>query len=357
MTRRALLLAAALAAAAMAQTRAGLPTGTVRAIEKIMTAGMSRTGTPGVSLAIAVDGRIQYASGFGLADLENDVPATADTVYRLGSISKPITATAAMQLVESGKLDLDDPVRKYVPDFPEKPWVITVRHLLCHQSGIRHYNGVDEVNSTRHYTNLLEPLQIFENDPLLFEPGTRYSYSSYAYNLLGAVVEAASGEKFTDYLRAHIFAPAGMDRTQGDSVADIIAHRAQGYRKLPDGSLRNSDLADTSNKIPAGGLCSTAVDLVKFALALEEGKLVRRETLDRMITPQKLRDGTLTTYGLGWFTSTYHHRSIPRHGGGQQRVSTMLAMDPGSRFAYATMCNLEGSNLAVDVPLYDLLLK
>ena len=173
---------------------------------------MSRQNIPALSVAIAIDSRPSWSSGFGMSDLENFVPAKASTVYRLGSISKPITAVAAMQLVEKGKLDLDAPIQKYLPSFPQKPWPITARQLLGHLSGIRHYAGLEEVNSTRHYDDRLTPPQIFQNDPLLFEPGTKYSYSTYGYCLLGAAVEAAADFKFVEYLRRNVFEPAGMDR-------------------------------------------------------------------------------------------------------------------------------------------------
>ncbi len=341
MTRRALLFLVAFPLAA--QQSGGLAAAQVERIEKIVSTEMSRLGIPGLSLAIAVDGRIRYANGFGLADVENSVPATAGTVYRLASISKPITATAVMQLVERGRVDLDSPVWKYVPAFPVKPWPVTVRQLLCHQSGVRHYRG-NEISSTRHYVDLMEPLKIFKDDALLFEPGTRTSYTTYGYNLLGAVVEAASGMKFADYLEANIFRPAGCDRLRVDDHFEIIPGRAQGYSRDAGGRLRNSGLADTSNKIPGGGLCGTPVDLVRFALAVHGGVLLKPDTLEMALTRQKLRDGTRTGYGLGWSIGEFEGRKTVSHGGAQQRVRTMLFAIPERRFVLAWMCNLEGVN-------------
>ena len=165
-----------------------------------------------------------------MADVENFVPMTPMTTIRLGSISKPITAIAVMQLVEQGKMDLDGEIQRYVPSFPKKQWPVTIRELLGHLGAVRHYQGDDEEGSTRHYTDRTEPLKIFAGDPLLFEPGTRFSYTTYGFNLLGAAVENASGEKFLDYLQAHIFQPAGMDHIRDDNVYAIIPHRARGYR-------------------------------------------------------------------------------------------------------------------------------
>ncbi|MGH9672891.1 MAG: serine hydrolase domain-containing protein, partial [Bryobacteraceae bacterium] len=307
----------------------------------------TRQGIPMITAAVATGGELRWANGYGLSDVENNVPAKAATVHRLGSISKPITAVAALQLYESGRLDLDAPVQKYVPGFPLKPWPITSRQLLGHLGGIRHYNGEDEVNSTRHYRNLIDPLAIFQRDALVAEPGTRYNYTTYGYVLLGAVVEAASGARFMDYLRERVFLPAAMDRIRDDHPFALIPNRARGYRRYATGQLENCALADTSNKIPGGGLCSTTEDLVKFALAVRRGTLLKPETVEMMFTRQKLRDGTETPYGLGWNVPAVEGgRRIVMHGGGQQGTSTVLAMLPREGAAVALMCNLERGSLS-----------
>ncbi len=214
-----------------------------------------------------------------MADLENQVPVTASTRIRLGSISKPITAVAVMQLVERDKIDLDADVQRYLPSFPKKQWPITIRQLLGHQSGIRHYrqDGSD-VDITAHYADRQEPLKIFQDDPLVFEPGTKYSYSTYGFNVLGAIVEKVSDLRFTDYVRENIFMRADMDQIGPDDTYAIVPHRARDYR-LQNGVLQNCHLADTSNKIPGGGFISTPSDLVKFAMALNEGKLVKKDSV------------------------------------------------------------------------------
>lgn len=157
-------------------------------IETIFEQARKDFHSPGLSAAIAVGDKLVWSGGIGLADVENDVPASAESVYRIGSVSKPISAVAVMQLVEQGAVSLDEPIQKYVPDFPEKrPHKITLRHILTHTSGIRHY-AEGEFDNPVHYASVGEALKIFKDDPLEFAPGEKYQYSSYAFNLLAAVV-------------------------------------------------------------------------------------------------------------------------------------------------------------------------
>ncbi len=196
-------------------------------------------GIPGLSLTVAVDGKIMYSEGFGYADLEERVPVWPTTKFRIGSISKPLTATALMQLVEAGKLDLDAPVQKYVPSFPDKGAVITTRMLAGHLAGIRHYQG-DEFNIQQHYANVLDGVKIFENDPLVSPPGTKFNYSSYGYNLLSAVVESAAGENFLAYMQKHVFEAMGLAHTAADQNTQIVEQRSRFYDKVKDGTLWNA---------------------------------------------------------------------------------------------------------------------
>lgn len=343
---RRLLFFAALAVAVPlgAQPAPGLPPDVTARIEALIHAEMTQQGIPGVSAAVVTRDELRWAKGFGVADLENQTPVRPVTMFRLASISKPITAVAAMQLAERGKLDLDAPVQRYVPTFPEKQWTVTCRQLMGHLGGVRHYRG-DEIASTRRYESLTEALTIFKDDPLLHEPGTKYTYTTYGYNLLGSAVEGAAGESFPEYLDAHIFRPARMESIRVDDAAAIIPHRAQGYRKLPDGTLRNSILADVSNKIPGGGLCGTATDLARFAIAMQKDVLLKPESRAQMWTRQKLKDGTETNYGLGWSISTRNGRREIAHGGGQPRVATYLYLRPEDHCAVALMTNLEGAKL------------
>jgi serine beta-lactamase-like protein LACTB, mitochondrial len=315
-------------------------------VEAMVSREMERSGIPGLTAALVLNGELQWTKGFGTADIENGVPAKPETVYRIASISKPITATAVMQLAERGKLDLDAPVQKYVPSFPDKPWPITTRQLLGHQGGIRH-EADEEWGSTRHYASVEDALEMFKGDPLEFPPGTKAQYSTYGFNLLGSVVEGASGAKFLDYLRENIFAPAGMVDTRADDVFEIIPNRAAGYVRLSSGGLANSKLADTSNKVPGGGLCSTAADIARFAVAIQSGALLKPETLRPMFFMQKTRDGRKTGYGLGWLVGTWRGRREVWHHGGQPQVSTLLYMQPDRQLAIVFLANLEGVSPAL----------
>lgn len=345
LSRAALVLLMFASIPAAAQTAARLPADKIEKIEKAISAEMSRQNIPGLSVAIVTDRNLRWSNGYGLADLENYIPAKSATVYRLGSISKTITAIAVMQLAERGKLDLDAPIQKYCTAFPQKQWPITARLLLGHLAGVRHYKSDAEFLSTRHYNSIVEGMDMFKDDPLLHEPGTKYLYTTHGYSILGCAVEGASGMKFADYVLANIFKPAGMDTMRVDDVFEIIPNRAQGYFKNQSGQIRNSTLADTSYKIPGGGFCSTVIDLARFAIAVQTGALVKQQTLEQMWTRQKTRDGKETPYGLGWGLSERNGLKEVQHGGAQQRVSTNLYMIPEKGLAVVLMVNIEGASL------------
>jgi len=312
-------------------------------LARIAADGQKQSGAPGMSVAVVVNDRIAWAEGFGMADLENEVAAKANTVYRIASISKPIAATAVMQLVERGRVNLDDPVQKYVPAFPDKgEQVVTLRHLMTHTSGIRHYRD-GEMESRDTYETVADALRIFKDDPLLFAPGTRYSYSTYAYNLLAGVVERASGLSFEEYLKAHVWTPAGMTATYFDHVDALIPRRAEQYVRAGN-SWRNAPYADLSNKWAGGGILSTAEDLARFHIALDEGKLLKATTLKEMYTPYRLANGTESAYGLGWnIAKDDRGRTWIAHSGGATGGTTYLLRDPARKVAVAILCNVQNA--------------
>jgi CubicO group peptidase (beta-lactamase class C family) len=318
-----------------------LPPATVEAVEAAVSSTMSEAGIPGLSLALATGGEIRIVNGYGLSDVENNVPAKGVTVYRLASLSKPITAVAVLQLAEKGLLDLDAPIQRYCPGFPEKPWVLTSRQLLAHLGGVRHY-AEDEPINTRRFATVVEGLSFFKDDPLAAEPGTRFLYSTYGYSLLGCAVEGVTGKPFADTLRESVFAPAGMERTRPDDLRALVANRAQGYVREASGELRNSALADMSYKVPGGGLAGTAPDEARFVLALAGGSLLTKESVARMLTRQKTRDGKNVGYGLGWSLGERGGHPEAWHTGGQERVSTVIYWQPDSGVVVALLSNLQG---------------
>lgn len=338
-----LLVAVGLLAGIAHPAERSLPAASAGLLRQAVQAAVDEQRIPGLSIAVSHQGR-RWAEGFGLADVENDVKVTPETVFRLASVSKPITAVAALQLAEQGRLDLDAPVNAYLPELPEFYEKVTTRKLLGHLGGVRHYRP-GEMDSTTRYESVREALGIFKDDRLINEPGSRFVYSTYGFNLVGGVVESASGTPFREYLRSRIFEPAGMTGARDDDARSIIAHRAAGYRREPDGTLVNAALADTSNKVPGGGLCATATDLVAFAEALASGRLIGPETAALMTTPQKAACGMPTGYALGWNVGRLEGRAEVYHGGNQPRVTTILYTRPDRGTAVAILTNLEGAQL------------
>ena len=248
-------------------------------------------GSPGVSVAVAEHGRIVFGSGAGYADLESLSPASSQTVYDIGSISKVHTAVAIMQLVEQGKVKLDDDIRVYIPSVPDKGSPITIRHLMTHTSGIRHYKdsdfeGTPADENVHRYASIEEAIGIFKDDPLLFPPGKYYSYTSYGVNMLQAVVEKGSGKPFETYMREAVWDPAGMSATQFNVPDRVVRNRARSYRPGPNGGVQNVLYGDLTYKFASGGMMSTAEDLVRFGAALNAGRLLKKETLTQMWSPQ-----------------------------------------------------------------------
>jgi serine beta-lactamase-like protein LACTB len=320
---------------------ANLLSGRLVAVETAILAAMSRLAIPGLSAAIVRDREVRWSSGYGLADVENELPATPASVYRLASVSKPITGTAILQLVERGKIELDAPIQRYVPAFPEKPWPITTRQLLCHQSGVRNWTD-EEFHNTHRYTSVTDALAPFKDDALLFEPGTRTHYTSLGFTLLGAILEGAGGAPFMEQLRTSVFQPAGMEQARDDDVYAIVPRRARGYFRRGDGTLANAPLTDTSNRMPGGGLLASVEDVARFAAAVERGVLLKPATVQTAFTPQKVRGGRTTGYGLGWVLGRRGTRREVYHVGGQPQVSTVVYLLPESGVAVAILANLEG---------------
>ncbi|NOT63136.1 MAG: beta-lactamase family protein [Acidobacteria bacterium] len=263
---RAVMLCFALIALGYAQGQTPKPieplsTAQLEKIESTVKAWMAQSKAPALSVALVTDDQLRWAKGYGWADVENRVAAQPDTAYRLASIAKTLTAVAVLQLVEQGKLKLDEPIHSYCAAYPaqqkfkDTAYAITLRQLLVHQSGVRH-NRFDETNTTKHYATINDAIASFKDDPLVSEPETKYSYSTPGYTLLGCAIETASGLSYFDYLREHILKPAGMTRTFVDDVYALIPQRARGYRNTAGGEIQNAPLHDTSIKCRAAEFVS-----------------------------------------------------------------------------------------------------
>ena len=273
----------------------------------IIRAGLTGQNLPGLSVAVGVEGEIAWAEGFGWAELEDHVPVAPDTRFRIGGASMALTSAAVGLLLEKNRLKLDDEIRTYVPDFPAKQWPVTLRQLMGHLAGVRSDAGDEEPLSAR-CERSVDGLQRFADRPLLFEPGTRYKYSTYGWILVSAAVEAAAHEPFFTFMRTQIFEPLDMDGTTPDSATDQIADRATFYyprfaadpRYGPD-LAREGDYACFAG---AGAFLSTPSDLVRFGMAIDSGRLLQPATVTTLQTPQRLPSGEETGYGLGWDLET-----------------------------------------------------
>jgi CubicO group peptidase (beta-lactamase class C family) len=324
---------------------------------------------PGLSLAVAVDGDIVWAEGLGWANVEKETPVTPATLFRIGGVSESLTAAAAGLLTERGRLDLDAPVQRYVPGFPEKERPITTRQLMAHTAGIRRHRGEEEIFRKAGCSNDAERLAIFAGDPLRFRPGTEHSYSTYGWVLAGAVVAAAANEPYIDFMRREILEPVGMKSTVPETAGQTergMAHLYYPHFMLdPRHGLQDAPEVDLSCILPAGGFLSTPSDLVRFGSAMMGDALLDPRTVKELQTPVRLASGEFTGQALGWTV-----RSVPtgadgapirvvgqglgaavrRHflgastaGGHVSGTTASLMTVPGHRIAIAVTTNVSGA--------------
>lgn len=320
------------AASPLAQTR---PIETQDAAGQFVQALMERAGIPGMQAAVAIDGRLVWSGAYGVADVEQKVPAARATRFRIGSVSKPITAAALARLVDERRIDLDSPIRRYVPAVASG--TMTVRHVAAHLSGIRNYRGTEFVNRM-HFETVDAAVQVFVSDPLLSAPGEKFAYSSYNYTLLSAAIEAASGQPYLEYLQRTVLQPLQMNATVADAPASLIPGRARWYEKS-DGVLINAPWVNNSNKWAAGGLLSSAEDLVRFATGMTAPGYLSPETTRLLFTPQRTTAGEAVFYGLGWRTDPAGSRQV-WHGGESMGGRAFLFLEVASRAVVALTCNL-----------------
>ena len=350
--RARLLLAGCLlmAAALPAQTAPQAVPGRAGRAQAFAEALRTKVGSPGLSAAVAVGGKVVWSEGFGLADVENQVPVRPESRFRVGSLSKLLTVAAAARLVEQGRLDLDAPVQRYVPSFPDKGQPITARQLAGHLAGIRHYIPADFVNPpTKTYERTTDALEIFAQDPLLQPPGTKYSYSSFGYNLLGAVIEGASGKEYLGAVDELVIQPLGLRNIVADRPQPIVEHRVRFYLRDGDGALRNERPIDSSYKWPSAGYLATAEDLVRLASAHLKPGFLKADTLALLFISQKTASGEETGVGLGWrIGRDAAGRRILHHGGAIEGGRAFVLLYPDQGVAVALLANLSRAGFAED---------
>lgn len=320
-----------------------LPDAVATAVDAAVKAEMEKQQIVGAAVGIIRDGEIVHLKGYGLADREKKVPATADSVFNWASNSKPLAAVLAMQLVDAKKLDLDADVRKYVPEFPDKGATITTRHLLCHQSGIPHYTNGKIVSADRVPTaeELFDPIQSlnkFNRSPLIFKPGEKTDYSSYAYILLSAVIQRAGKESFHKQIENRIAKPLKMTSLELDVESKSQKNWTLGYAKVGLGLVVTVPDEAHYWKHGAGGYKSNVGDFARWAKGLIDHKLVSESAEKAMWTRQKTTDGKLTTWGLG-FTVDEQGGLRVAHNGSQPETTTRMVIYPKSRQGVVVMTN------------------
>ncbi|WKK65733.1 serine hydrolase domain-containing protein [Lutimonas zeaxanthinifaciens] len=306
-------------------------------IEAKIQAWQKQTNAPAVSVAFQHHD-FYYENAWGLADIENQVEAKPASSYQIASTTKPMTAMAILKLWEMGKIDLDAEVQTYYPYFPKKEYPVTIRQILSHTAGISHYrsDSKEEKHIKEPYSTTMA-IDIFKDWELLFEPNTDWNYSSYGYNLLGAVIEEVSGKSYEDFLKEHIWIPANMENTMMDDPIAIVPNRVQGYFKN-GGKIENGEYLDISSRFGAGGVRSTVQDVVKMGIALKNGKILKPETVELMLEP--MGEQGWNEYALGISVRPFLGQHIIMHSGGMPQTSFLFIAAPADNISLSIGSNL-----------------
>lgn len=314
---------------------------------------------PGVSVAVGRSSQVVWSEAFGWADLSQEIPATPRTLYPVGSISKSFTATAAGLLWERGQLDFDVPIQTYLPEFPDKQWPFTTGQLMGHIAGVVRSRGMAEALRQGRCENARAAIDVVAEDTLIFEPGTEWRYSNFGYQLVGAVVEAAAGEPYLEFMDREVFTPAGMEQTVPDLGAE--AGEAVKYDRAAFGTLRRGQDIDMSCPMAAGGFLSTPTELVRFGYAMLNAEILDSATVDLFWTPQRLSSGAPTAYGYGWSIRNTAlgpdeeaNTPLISHGGSVLGGQAVLMILPDEDIVVAVMMNASGdvSDLGRDIARY-----
>lgn len=325
------------APASVSSTAGAIPSGRyISAVEesrRLARALVVRDYLPGFSVAVSAKDEVVWSEGFGLVDANNVTPVTPQTRFRLGALSRPLTAVAAARLRDLGHLDLDVPIQHYVPAYPKKQWVVTTRHLLGDVAGVHRIRGDNnDAMPVSHCENVGQAVTMLADDPLLFEPGTQHRYAIWGWVLVSAVVEGASREPFARAMDRHVFAPLGMK--------DTIAAETEGI----EGVAHQGRRPDYSCLAGSGALLSTPTDLVRLGSAMLMPGLLTAETIATFTTPTRLESGAPTTYALGWTVTSIQiagtSTRLISHRGSPMGGSASLLAFPDLGLAVAVAANV-----------------
>lgn len=319
----------------------------IERVDRIVLEALEKHHIPGASVGIAKDGEVLVAKGYGYADLENDVRATEHTVYRIGSVTKQFTAVAIMLLVEDGKLDLDERLEKYFPDYPTGGRNITLDRLLNHTSGIKGMTEIPQSVKNRHLDlvdrfriNHERVIGLFSKYPFEFEPGERYQYSNSGYYLLGVIIEKVSGQSYRKFLQERLFMSFGLTETHYLDRDSIIKNRAEGY-KTDNGELINDRPGNPNRAFSAGALGSSTTDLLRWQMALHGNRILSNRIYQQLITPGALNDGSPITYGFGLFIGVMDGYRKIEHGGSITGFKSQVSYYPEENLSVVVLFNTE----------------
>lgn len=308
-------------------------------IDSVM-APVFKTGTPGAAVLVMKDGKPLLRKAYGTADLELGVAMTPEHVFRIGSMTKQFTAVAVLMLLEQGKLALDDPLTKFLPDYPVQGRTITVEHLLTHTSGIKSITDLKEFQPLRRKDlPVAELIAVFKDKPFDFAPGEKWAYNNSGYVLLGAIIEKISGTSYEAFMQKNVFDPLGLKNTHYDSATRIIPRRISGYGPGPSNGFANANYLSMTLPYAAGSLVSTVDDLAAWNEALLAGKLIKRETLEKAWTAYKLKDGSSSDYGYGWGIGSFEGQRKIAHGGGIDGFTSDGVLLPEERLIVIILTN------------------
>lgn len=326
-------------------------------LDKMLAGARAKLNAPSLSAAISVNGQIVWAKAVGFENIESKIPASTATAYRLGSTAKAVTSVMAGVLIEKGAIDLEAQLSKYMPDLAAPMAGLTVRQVMSHTGGVRNYQlcfcfPAWENLSTAHFDGpQRDTLRAYEADPLIFKPGEGFAYTSLGYNAVGGVIETASGKRFGEYLREAVTGPLGMTATGIEDGRKGPA-RATPYDAEP-GQFKPAFPVDNSNKYPSGGMIGSPSDMTKLGQAMIAATLFPAATRDRLIDPQKLKDGTLNDqgYALGWRYNPKAELSSGRvtrrygHHGTAQGATSFFQVYPDEGVVVSIMMNKGQQNL------------